>query len=159
MADIQAFFDPKTSTVTYLVADPVMKRAAIIDPAADFDPASARLGYASIDAILDVAASRGLKIEWALDTHAHADHLSAADYIRRKTGARVGIGARITEVQKVFGPLFNARDVTPDGGAFDQLWEDNASFQIGSLNVRCSAYARPYACLRHLCRRRRCFRR
>ncbi|MBI1361329.1 MAG: MBL fold metallo-hydrolase [Alphaproteobacteria bacterium] len=135
MADIQAFFDRKTSTVTYLVADPETKRAAIIDPVADFDPAPARLGYASIDAILDIAAQRGLAIDWALDTHAHADHLSAAHHVREKTGARIGIGAKITDVQKAFAPLFNAHDITPDGAVFDALWEDGATFRIGSVDV------------------------
>ena len=82
MADIQAFFDPQTATVTYLVSDPVTKAAAIIDPVLDFEPKAARLTTGSIDAVLRAAADKGLKLVWVLDTHAHADHLSAADYVR-----------------------------------------------------------------------------
>ena len=136
MPAIQAFFDKATSTVTYLVSDPVTRLAALIDPVLDFDPKTARLTTAGIDAILKLAADRGLTIAWALDTHAHADHLTAADYIRRQTGAKVGTGADITAVQKVFAPLFNARDVVADGRAFDALFEDEQRFAIGSLEVR-----------------------
>jgi glyoxylase-like metal-dependent hydrolase (beta-lactamase superfamily II) len=136
MPDIQAFFDPKTATVTYLVTDPITRAAAVIDPVLDFEPQTARLSTASADAVLAVVAASGLHLEWALDTHAHADHLSASDYIRRKTGARVGIGANITQVQRTFAPLFNARDVVPDGKAFDDLWQDGERFELGSLLVR-----------------------
>jgi len=136
MADIQAFFDPATSTVTYLVADPDTKAAAVIDPVWDYEPNAARLSSGSIDAVLEVAKARGLRVEWALDTHAHADHLSAADYVRRKTGAKVGIGAQITQVQSVFRSLFNTPDVAADGGQFDALFEDGARFKIGSLEAR-----------------------
>jgi glyoxylase-like metal-dependent hydrolase (beta-lactamase superfamily II) len=136
MASVQAFFDPKTATVTYLVADPSTKAAAIIDPVLDFEPKAARLATTSIDAILDAATRDGLNIVWALDTHAHADHLSAADYVRGKIGAKIGIGANITAVQKTFAPLFNAGDVTADGAAFDALFEDGASFKIGALEAR-----------------------
>ena len=136
MADIQGFFDPQTATVTYLVADPATKAAAIIDPVMDYAPNAARLSAKSVDAILAGAAARGLRIEWALDTHAHADHLSAADYVRRKTGAKIGIGAHITDVQKVFAPLFAAEGVRPDGGDFDALFMDGETFKIGSLEAR-----------------------
>lgn len=136
MADIQAFFDPQTATVTYLVADPATGEAAIIDPVLDFDPKAGRLATASVDAVLAAAAAKGLTITWALDTHAHADHLSAADYVRRKTGAKVGIGAHITAVQKAFKPLFNAADLVPDGRVFDVLFEDGARFKIGALEAR-----------------------
>lgn len=135
MADIQAFFDPQTATVTYLVSDPATKAAAIIDPVLDFEPKAARLTTGSIDAVLKVAADKGLNLVWVLDTHAHADHLSAADYVRGKTGAKVGIGSRITEVQKVFRSLFNASDVIADGGVFDALFADGARFKIGDLDV------------------------
>lgn len=136
MADIQGFFDPQTATVTYLVADPVTRNAAIIDPVLDFEPKAARLSTGSVDAVLKVADERGLKIVWALDTHAHADHLSALDYVRRRTGAKTGIGARIVEVQAQFRALFNAQDVTPDGGAFDALFKDGDVFEIGALKAR-----------------------
>ncbi|MDX2275732.1 MAG: MBL fold metallo-hydrolase, partial [Hyphomonadaceae bacterium] len=136
MADIQAFFDPQTATVTYLVSDPATKAAAIIDPVLDFDAKIARLSTASIDAVLNAASKKGLRVIWALDTHAHADHLSAADYVRGKTGAKIGIGARIVDVQRAFRTLFNAVDVAPNGEAFDALFEDGARFAIGGLEAR-----------------------
>jgi glyoxylase-like metal-dependent hydrolase (beta-lactamase superfamily II) len=136
MADIRGYFDPDTSTVTYLVADPVSGAAAIIDPVLDYEPHAARLSSASVDAILDDATRRGLRVEWALDTHAHADHLSAADHVRRKTGAKIGIGARITEVQGAFRALFGADDVTPDGHVFDALFADGETFHIGALEMK-----------------------
>ncbi len=135
MADIQAFFDPNTATVTYLVADPVSGEAALIDPVLDFEPKAARLSTHSADAVLAAASARGLRIVWVLETHAHADHLSAADYVRRKTGAKVGAGARIAEVQHAFGPLFNAKDLNA-AHAFDALFDDGATFKIGALEAR-----------------------
>jgi glyoxylase-like metal-dependent hydrolase (beta-lactamase superfamily II) len=136
MATIRAYFHADTSTVTYLVADPATGDAAIIDPVLDYEPHAARLTTASVDAILAEARALGMKIVWALDTHAHADHLSAADYIRRSTGARVGIGARITEVQAAFRGLFRADDVTTDGAVFDALFEDGETFPLGEGEVR-----------------------
>lgn len=136
MIDVIAFFDTPTATVTYLVADPGTKTAALIDPVLDYEPKAARTGTATADAALAEAAQRGLTIEWVLETHAHADHLSAADYVRRKTGAKVGIGSRIVEVQKTFKPLFNAVDVTEDGSAFDTLFADGATFRIGEIEAR-----------------------
>lgn len=131
---VQAFFDPATATVTYLVSDPATRMAAIIDPVLDYEPKAARTSTQSADAVL--AAAKGLKIEWILETHAHADHLSAADYLRRKLGAKIGIGAQITSVQAAFKPLFGATDVVPDGRAFDVLFNDGAEFRIGSLHAR-----------------------
>lgn len=131
---VQAFFDPATATVTYLVSDPLTRTAAIIDPVLDYEPKAARTSTASADAVL--AAADGLKIEWILETHAHADHLSAADYLRRKLGAKIGISAQITSVQAAFKPLFGATDVVPDGRAFDVLFNDGAEFRIGSLHAR-----------------------
>lgn len=133
--DIQAFFDPQTSTVTYLVSDPATKTAAIIDPVLDYEPKAAHLTSTSIDAVLKAAADKGLKIEWALDTHAHADHLSAADYVRAKTGAKVGIGARITEVQKAFRGLFHVEESVSDGAVFDALFADGDRFALGALEI------------------------
>lgn len=134
MIEILPFFDAATSTVTYLAAS--AGEAAVIDPVLDFDPKAARLTTGSIDAVLAAAAARGWRITWALDTHAHADHLSAADYVRAKTGAKIGIGARITDVQRAFKPLFNASDLATDGRAFDALFEDGATFKIGEAEVR-----------------------
>lgn len=133
---IHPFFDPATATVTYLVADPRTRRAAVIDPVLDYDPATGSLSTASVDAVLAKAAAEGLTVDWALDTHAHADHLSAADHVRRKTGAKVGIGALITVTQAHFRGLFHADDVTPDGRAFDRLFADGETFRIGELEAR-----------------------
>ena len=136
MPQIKAFFDDKTSTVTYLVWDPATRAAAIIDPVLDYEPHAARLTTDSVDAVLDAADELGLKVVWALDTHAHADHLSAAHHVRELTGARVGIGARITEVQRVFSSMFHATDVCPNGGTFDGLFQDGETFALGGLTVR-----------------------
>lgn len=132
---VQAFFDEATNTISYLVSDPASGVAAIIDPVLDYDPASARTSTASADDILAAAAAQGLRVTWVLETHAHADHLSAAHYIREQTGAAIGIGGRITEVQKVFGQLFDATDVTDDGAVFDHLFADGERFAIGGLEA------------------------
>jgi len=132
---IQAFFDKATNTISYLVSDPASGVAAIIDPVLDYDPASACTSTASADDILAAAAAQGLRVIWVLETHAHADHLSAAHYIREQTGAAIGIGGRITEVQKVFGQLFDAADVTDDGAVFDHLFADGERFAIGGLEA------------------------
>ncbi|KCZ90745.1 MBL fold metallo-hydrolase [Hyphomonas johnsonii] len=136
MPQLKAFFDTATSTVTYLVWDPATLEAAIIDPVLDYEPHAAALGTASVDHILKTADALGLTLKWALDTHAHADHLSAVHHVREVTGAKVGIGARITEVQRVFASMFHATDVCPDGGAFDALFEDGETFALGELTVR-----------------------
>jgi glyoxylase-like metal-dependent hydrolase (beta-lactamase superfamily II) len=136
MPGIEAFFDKATSTVTYLVWDPAMREAAVIDAVLDFDPATGRLGTASANAVLARAAELNLKVIWALETHAHADHLSAADHIRRRTGARIGIGSRITEVQTRFRALFDAPEAETEGSVFDRLFEDGDTFAIGGLQAR-----------------------
>ncbi|MDO9641311.1 MAG: MBL fold metallo-hydrolase [Pseudotabrizicola sp.] len=132
---VEGFFDAATHTVTYLVADPATGAAAVIDPVLDFDPASGRTSTASLERVLARIAVRGLTLERVLETHAHADHLTGADEIRARTGAPIGIGARITEVQKVFGVLFEAHDVTADGVVFDSLYADGARFTLGALPV------------------------
>ncbi len=136
MLQIKAFFDTATNTVTYLVWDTQTREAAIIDPVLDFDPAAARLSTRSADEVLSAAGAEGLTLVWVLDTHAHADHLSAADYIRGKTGAKVGISARIADVQKTFTPVFGPVSDTPDPSVFDALFEDGDTFPLGGLTVR-----------------------
>ncbi|WP_296597911.1 MBL fold metallo-hydrolase [Phenylobacterium sp.] len=132
---VQAFFDPATSTASYLVSDPATGQAAIIDPVLDFEPKAAKLSTGSADAMLAAVTGQGLDLRYVLETHAHADHLSAADYIRRKTGAQVAIGAHIVEVQKQFVPTFEADDVAPDGRAFDYLLNEGDSLALGELDV------------------------
>ncbi len=132
---VRAFFDEPTNTISYLVADPETKRAAVIDPVLDYDHASGKAATASADIILDAAAAGGLSIDWVLETHAHADHLSGAPYIKLRTGAKVGIGEHIRDVQKIFRPVFNATDVKGDGSEFDRLFADGERFRIGQLEV------------------------
>ena len=134
--DVQTFFDHATSTASYLVSDPVTKAAAIIDPVLDFEPRSARVSTASADALLAAIHDRGLRLLWVLETHAHADHLSAADYIRILTGAEVAIGAHIVEVQKQFIPVFEADDLEADGRAFDRLLNEGDELPLGEFVIR-----------------------
>ncbi|MFN3610290.1 MAG: MBL fold metallo-hydrolase [Hyphomonas sp.] len=136
MPTIRAFFDTATNTVTYLVWDAATREAVIIDPVLDFDPAPARLSTESADEVLAAAEAEGLKILWALDTHAHADHLSAADYVRQKTGAKVGIGAHITDVQKIFRPMFGPTSDTPDETVFDALFNEGDEIPLGNETIR-----------------------
>ena len=134
-AQIRAFFDKATNTVSYLVADPATKRAAVVDPVLDYDQSTGKASTHSADAILKAAAEGGLTIDWVLETHAHADHLSGAPYVKLKTGAKVGIGEHIREVQKIFRPVFNATDVSGDGSEFDHLFVDGEHFKIGGLDA------------------------
>jgi glyoxylase-like metal-dependent hydrolase (beta-lactamase superfamily II) len=130
---IHAFFDEPTNTVSYLVADPATKQAAVVDPVLDYDHKSGKASAKSADAILAKAKQEGFTIGLVLETHVHADHLSGAPYIKLKTGAKVAIGERIREVQKIFRPVFNATDVSGDGSEFDILFKDGDTFQIGNL--------------------------
>jgi glyoxylase-like metal-dependent hydrolase (beta-lactamase superfamily II) len=132
---IRAFFDEPTNTVSYLVADPATKRAAIIDPVFDYDHNSGTVDTRSVEAMLKAAEEAGYAVEWALETHAHADHLSGAPYIKTRTGAKIGIGEHIKDVQKIFRPIFNATDLNPDGSDFDHLFKDGERFRIGELDV------------------------
>lgn len=133
---VQGFFDPTTSTVSYVVHDPATRQAAIIDPVLDFTPRNGRTGTASADALLAYVAAHGLTLAWLLETHAHADHLSAAHYLRELTGVPIVIGSEITQVQTTFGALFEADDVIPDGSAFDRLVADGDTLLFGELTIR-----------------------
>lgn len=133
--NVQAFFDHATSTASYVVSDPATRVAAIVDPVLDFEPKAARLSTASADAMLRAVEEQGLRLAYVLETHAHADHLSAADYIRRRTAAEIVIGAHIVEVQKAFIPLFEADDVSADGRAFDHLLNEGDALPLGELTI------------------------
>ncbi len=131
--DVRAFFDKATNTVSYLVADPETKHAAIVDPVLDYDQSTGKASTHSADDILKAVEEAKLTVDWVLETHAHADHLSGAPYVKLKTGAKVGIGEHIREVQKIFRPVFNATDVSGDGSEFDHLFRDGETFRIGNL--------------------------
>ena len=133
--EIQPFFDRATNTVTYLVWDPATAIAAIIDPVLDYDHRSGKATMDGAETVLAAATKRGLKVEWILETHAHADHLSAAPYLKLKTGAKVGIGEQIRAVQSIFRPVFNLTNVSGDGSEFDHLFADGETFSLGELQV------------------------
>ena len=136
MIHVEAYFDDATNTMTYLVEDTATQQAVLIDPVLDYEPHQAALTTQSVDRIISDARARSLKLGWVLDTHAHADHLSAADYVRDETGAKIGIGAKITKVQKLFAPVFNAKDVCANGTVFDELFEDGDEFSFGSTTIK-----------------------
>ena len=131
---VRSFFDEATFTATHVVHDPATLRAAIIDSVMDFDPASGSTSTASADAVVAYVEALGLSVDWLLETHAHADHLSAAPYLQQRLGGRIGIGREIVTVQTVFGSLFNeGDDFSRDGSQFDHLFADGETFQIGGL--------------------------
>ncbi len=132
---VQTFFDPATFTATHLVIDTGTKTAAIIDPVLDFEPKAGKLSTQSADAVLKAIADQGLTLAYVLETHAHADHLSAGDHIRRLSGARLVIGAAITKVQQVFAPMFDADDVAADGSQFDILLSEGDTLPLGALTI------------------------
>ena len=133
---IASFFDPATYTVTYVVHDPATMEAAIVDSVLDFDPNSGRTSTLSADKVIDYVISHNLKVIWLLETHAHADHFSAAPYLQEKLGGKIAIGADIVTVQTVFGKLFNAgTEFARDGSQFDVLFKDGDTFTIGTLPV------------------------
>lgn len=132
---IRAFFDEPTNTVSYIVADPATGKAAVIDPVLDYDPNSGEVDTRSVEAVLRAAAAAGYAIEWTLETHAHADHLSGSPYVKAKTGAKIGIGEHIKDVQRLFRPVFDATDLQTDGSDFDHLFGDGEHFKIGELDA------------------------
>jgi glyoxylase-like metal-dependent hydrolase (beta-lactamase superfamily II) len=134
--EVHAFFHEPTNTVTYLAVDPATKKAALIDPVLDFDPASGKVWRASIDAVLAEIKRLGVKVEWILETHAHADHLSGAQPARAATGAPIVIGDHIRDVQHIFAPKFLAEDITDDYEAFDRLVHEGDALALGALTIK-----------------------
>ncbi len=132
--DVTSFFDEATNTVSYVVRDPGGRACAVVDSVLDFDHAAARTDTASADAIIDFIRKNDLEVQWLLETHVHADHLSAAPYIQEQVGGKIGIGDRITVVQDTFGKVFNeGTEFQRDGSQFDALFKEGDSFHIGQL--------------------------
>jgi len=130
---VTAFFDEATFTVTYVVADPDSAHAAIVDPVLDYDPASGRTSTVSADKVAAFVRDNNLSIDWVLETHVHADHLSAAPYLREKLGGKIAIGKNVAAVQETFQGVFNIEDLATDGSQFDHLFEDGDEFSIGGM--------------------------
>jgi glyoxylase-like metal-dependent hydrolase (beta-lactamase superfamily II) len=150
--DVKAFFDYDSNTVSYVVTDPATKKAAIIDSVLDFDYASGTISYDHADMIIEYVTTQKLDVEWLIETHVHADHLSAAPYIQQKLGGKIGISDRISEVQTVFGKMFNAgTEFERDGSQFDQLFADGDRYKIGQLDgVAIATPGHTPACMVHL---------
>ncbi len=133
---VKSFFDPATFTVSHVVSDPTTNKAAVIDSVMDYDPASGRTFYEHADEIALYVQEMNLSVEWHLETHIHADHLSAAPYLQEKLGGKLGIGEKIVDVQKIFGKVFNAgTEFSRDGSQFDVLFKDGDTFKVGSLSA------------------------
>ena len=132
--DVQAFFDDATNTISYIVKDPTSDACAIIDSVMDIDYAAGRITFDHADELIHQIETRGLKLEWIIETHVHADHLSAAPYIQQKLGGKIGVGHKITVVQEVFGKVFNeGTEFQRDGSQFDALFEDGDTYMIGNM--------------------------
>jgi glyoxylase-like metal-dependent hydrolase (beta-lactamase superfamily II) len=132
--EVEAFFDKTTFTVSYVVSDPASQHCAIIDPVLDYDPAAGRIRHAAADRILEFVRSRRLQVDWLLETHVHADHLSAAHYLKEQLGGRIAIGEQVKLVQSIFKELFNVEsEFATDGSQFDHLFTDEEMFSIGEL--------------------------
>ena len=134
---VKTFFDEPTFTASHVVSDPATRAAAIVDSVLDFDPASGRTSTKGADEIIAHVRAEDLKVEWILETHVHADHLSAAPYLKAHLGGRIGIGSNIKTVQKTFGEIFNVEpEFRRDGSQFDALFDDNARFSVGEIDAR-----------------------
>ena len=133
---VTGFYDKPTGSIQYIVADPATGRCAIIDPVLDFDEKSGATSTRNADALLDFVDRNGLAVEWVLDTHPHADHFSAAHYLSKKTGAPTAIGARITEVQKLWKVIYNWPDFPADGSQWDRLFSEGETFAIGNIPAK-----------------------
>ncbi len=137
---VHSVLDPVSKTITHLVSHPGSGDAVIVDPVMDFDAASGRAGTASADALIDRVKDGGLEVGWILETHAHADHITSAPYLAERLGAKIGIGAGILEVQRIFGPLYGIADrIAPEGGDFDRLFEDGEQIAFGALEIEVTA--------------------
>ncbi len=134
-AEVTCFFHEPSFTASYLVVDPESGEAAIVDSVLDYDGAAGRTRTTHADKMLEAVEKRGLKVRWILETHVHADHLSAAQHLKKVTGAPIGIGSDVSLVQKTFRPLFGAWDMVPDGSQFDRLFREGERFEIGRLSV------------------------
>jgi len=134
--DVTALFDQRTFTITYIVADPASRRAAVIDSVLDYDPAGGRTWTESADAVIECVTAQGLTVDWILETHLHADHLTAAPYLKDKLGGEVAIGARIAEVQQTFAEIFHPEPgFAADGSQFDRLLGDGDGLDLGGLSL------------------------
>ncbi|MDF0602622.1 MBL fold metallo-hydrolase [Psychromarinibacter sp. C21-152] len=134
--EVEAFFDPATNTISYIVTDPTSNACAIVDSVMDIDYAAGRITYDHADELIRTIQERGCKLEWIIETHVHADHLSAAPYIQEKLGGKIGIGAKILVVQDTFGKIFNeGTEFQRDGSQFDALFEDGDTYQIGNMTA------------------------
>ncbi len=135
--EVTGFFDEDTFTISYVVADPASKACAIVDSVLDFDPASGRTSRKSADQVIAFIRKAGLKLDWILETHVHADHLSAAPYLRKELGGRIGIGFNVVTVQNVFGKVFNVEpEFKRDGSQFDHLFQDGETFKVGNIEAK-----------------------
>lgn len=131
---VQGFFDPATNTISYVVTDLATKKSAIIDSVMDFEPHGATISFTNADAIIDYVNEQGYEVEWILETHVHADHLSAAPYLKERLGGQMAIGKYIIDVQEIFGKVFNeGTEFQRDGRQFDRLWDDGDTFTLGSI--------------------------